>query len=297
MREQHSIVLALGAGLVCLWLAGGRHDALRADRMRTSHATIETLDHAPPLLTLITVAMGGFRGVVADILWLRLSHLQDAGEYFEMVQLADWISKMQPHSAEIWEFHAWNMAYNVSVIMPDPEDRWRWVWHGISLLRDEGIVYNPGSPRLYHQLAWVFFHKIGKTADTAHEHYRQRLAEKTLAVLGSAQPDYDVLSASPERVRRLRETLRMDVGFMRETDARYGPLDWTRPESHAVYWAELGRRRNPDKDVSWCERIIVQSLQAMAEQDAAHSEPAAEATEKDDRPLSAPVPAPAAVLR
>ncbi len=300
MFARYRMAAVAGAGLACLWLAGGLHGDLLAWRTRNDPPEIGVLDQAPPLLTLATVALGGFRGIVADILWLRLSHLQDAGRYVEMVQLSDWISKMQPHTAEIWEFHAWNMAYNVSVIMAEPEDRWRWVWHGVRLLRDEGLIYNPREPRLYQQLAWMFFHKIGKTADTAHEHYKERLAEKTVAALGGTHADYDLLLRSPERAQRLRGTLRMDPRFMRETESEFGPLDWTRPESHAVYWANLGRARNPDKDVSWCERMIVQALRAMAEQDAARPYDPDSATDPDPAPPPPTVPpasAPAILTR
>ena len=265
MQNRHAMILVTGVSLLALWLAGGRHESLRRSRTRFQPELEATLDDAPPLLALTAVTLGGFRGLAADILWLRMSHMQDAGNYFEMVQLADWISKLQPHSSEIWEFHSWNLAYNVSVIMPDPEDRWRWVWHGITLLRDEGLAYNPGDPALYRQLAWIFFHKIGQTADTAHEFYKERLSEKTLEILGTGHPDFDAVAEAPQVRRRLYETLRMDLDFMRQTCARYGPLDWTRPESHAVYWAELGRRRNPDKDLTWLNRMIEQSLRAMQE--------------------------------
>ena len=47
------------------------------------------------------MALGGFRGLLADILWIRAISLQEQGKYFELVQLADWIQKLQPKFAGV----------------------------------------------------------------------------------------------------------------------------------------------------------------------------------------------------
>ena len=36
-------------------------------------------------------------------------------KFFEAAQLADWITKLEPHFTQVWLFQAWNMAYNISV--------------------------------------------------------------------------------------------------------------------------------------------------------------------------------------
>src|SRR6476659_5457392 len=65
--------------------------------------------NAPPVLAFTTVALGGFRGVIANALWIRANELQQDGKFFEMVQLADWITKMQPTFTQVWTVQAWNM--------------------------------------------------------------------------------------------------------------------------------------------------------------------------------------------
>ena len=37
----------------------------------------------PPMVAFTTVALGGFRGILADLLWLRAGALQEDGKYFE----------------------------------------------------------------------------------------------------------------------------------------------------------------------------------------------------------------------
>src|SRR5512139_3563891 len=122
---------------------------------------VAPLENAPPMLAFTTVALGGFRGLIANALWLRATDLQDEGKYFEMVQLADWITKLEPHFVQVWIVQAWNMAYNISVKFSASADRWRWVQRGIELLRDEALRYNPKEALLYRELAWFFQHKMG----------------------------------------------------------------------------------------------------------------------------------------
>src|SRR5216117_1993964 len=76
--------------------------------------------NAPPVLAFTTVALGGFRGLIANALWIRAIELQEQDKYFEKVQLADWITKLQPHFVTVWTHQAWDMAYNISIKFTNP---------------------------------------------------------------------------------------------------------------------------------------------------------------------------------
>jgi len=245
--------------VLLFWFSALQHRPLLDRRARDRlSAAARPLENAPPLVAFTTVALGGFRGLLADVLWLRASHLQDNGEYFELVQLSDLITKLEPRSTEIWAFHAWNMAYNVSVMLPDYDDRWRWVLSGIRLLRDEGLRYNPGSPRLYCELGWLFQYKIGGDHDMAYRVYRERWAEKMSVFQRGARMNYDALE--PAARRRLQTAFGLDADTMRDIDARYGPLDWRCPQAHAVYWAVAARDAAADGLYLPADRMIFQSL-------------------------------------
>ena len=97
------------------------------------------------MLAFTTVALGGFRGLIANALWIRANDLQQDDKFFEAAQLASWITELEPSFTQVWLFQAWNMAYNISVKFKDFPDRWRWVERGIELLRDEGLRYNPNN--------------------------------------------------------------------------------------------------------------------------------------------------------
>ncbi len=170
----------------------------------------EVIKNAPPVVAFVTVVLGSFRGLLADLLWLRASALQEDGQYFEMVQLASWITKLQPKFTGGTAFLAWNMAYNISVTCSSFEDRWRWVQRGIELIRDEALVYNPSDPVLYKELGWIYQHKIGNMMDDAHQYYKNRMAVAMMEVLGKTEVDWDALAAAPKTDKELKEILKLD---------------------------------------------------------------------------------------
>ncbi len=221
------------------WMLAGALNVNLLRRRAEAHLTqAPPTQNMPPAVAFTTVAIGGFRGILADILWMRAGTLQDEGRYFELVQLSDWISKLQPRSPSVWAYHAWNMAYNLSALMPTPEEKWRWVRNGLVLLRDEGLVYNPGSARLHQELSWMFLHKLGTDYDPAGGFYRQQWA---------AEVDAGLAPLDPARMRQI------------ETDL--APLDWRTPQAHAIYWAMAGLpfARTDFEDLA-LRRMIYQSL-------------------------------------
>lgn len=154
------------------------------------------IKNAPPLVVFTTVAMGSFRGLVADLLWLRAGSLKDKGSYYEQVQLARWIVDLQPTFSGATVYLAWNMAYNISVTCSDFADRWRWVNEGLNLIRDKAIEYNPEDYQLYKELAWIFQHKIGNVMDDANLYYKNQLALQMAAIFGNS-PDWKQMAAAP----------------------------------------------------------------------------------------------------
>ena len=143
MRRYRKWMFVLLSLLLCVQVAR-QHRSLSAERaLGRPAAREEAFATAAPVLALTTVALGGFRGLIANALWIRAIRLQDEGRYFEMVTLSDWITKLQPDNSVVWAMQAWNMTYNISVQFESYSDRWLWVRSGMELLRDEGLRYNP----------------------------------------------------------------------------------------------------------------------------------------------------------
>jgi len=131
------------AGL--LFLGAQKLDRINTQRSEMKLVINEPLENAPPSLAFATVALGAFRGLIVDVLWIRADQLKEDGKFFDAKQLAEWITLLQPRFGAVWDFHAWNMAYNISVTIPAsrPQERWHWVQNGYELLRDKGIEKNP----------------------------------------------------------------------------------------------------------------------------------------------------------
>ena len=162
----------------------------------------------------------------------------------ELAQLASTLALLEPHTPEVWSFAAWNLAYNVSVMMNAPEDRWRWVEASIRLLRDEGLKVNPREPELYRELAWTFELKIGANLDSAAPYYRKMWAETVRDV----------------RRRGAWEELGMEPMRMMAVERFTGFDDWTNPQLSAIYWALKGLDSASGRDRRALEMIVRQAM-------------------------------------
>jgi len=202
------IVFCLILSGVLLTAASMRTESIHQAREEMGLVANTSLENAPPSLAFATVAMGAFRGLIVDILWMRADDLKQEGKFFDAKQLAEWITTLQPRFAAVWDFHAWNMAYNISVAIPNtqPAERWRWVQNGYELLRDRAIEINPRSILLYRSLAWIFQHKIGGVSDDSHRYYKRELALSMRDLLGE-NPSSDYFQSLIEQSGTLEQIL------------------------------------------------------------------------------------------
>jgi hypothetical protein len=273
MNGRLKKTLLLGLAVLLLVSSTFVQRRLNRDRDTLGLTRVAPLENAPPLLAFTTVALGGFRGLIANLLWIRASDLQENDKFFEMAQLADWITKLEPHFAAVWVYQAWNMSYNISVKFKDYDDRWRWVQRGINLLRDEGLKYNPNSTLIYRELAWHFQHKMGAGMDDANVFYKNAWIRDMATIFGKGEPRLDDLlnpqtDEARQRLEILTNRFKMNPESMKQVDERYGPLEWRLPEAHAIYWAALGLEKaqlNPTKvkadELIQLRRAIYQSMQ------------------------------------
>jgi hypothetical protein len=231
-RSRLIMMLAVTLSVVALAVAGmllRPINQMRRDLQLTVNPDV--YENMPPELS-ITAAMGAFRGLAVDVMWGRANRLKEAGRFHEAMQLSEWITKLQPRFAQVWAFHSWNMAYNISVATRTEAERWMWVQAGIRLLRDEGIPLNPQNTQLYRELSWIFLHKIGMYSDDMHWYYKAQLADRWHSLLGRPP--------AGETKRRLAWFEPIAV-----MDERYASRDFlTRGEQER--WTELTAQMRPD---------------------------------------------------
>lgn len=224
---------------VCLVCSLGALVPLETSLRKARPSTVENSSDTA-WVRYVMVGLGGFRGLISEALWIRADRLQQQGRYFELAQLADWITALDPKATKSWVFNSWNLAYNISAMLPDYDARTHWVFRGIDLLENKAIPVNPTAASLYYELGFNYQFKIGGEADPASEKYKLALANMYQP---PANPPVIPSDVSPEGIALLAE------------------LDYRIPASHAIYWAELGLRYAKDGfEKESLRRMIHQNL-------------------------------------
>lgn len=184
--------VAVALGALAVWRAGPTNEMRYAQGLALPPLP-KTV--RPSMLLTPMLALG--RAPLVDYLWIRATKLKEEGQFFDAYQLSEMICELQPRFAPVWAFQGWNMAYNISVTLKSPEERWRWVRNGYELIRDRGIPLNPTNTQLYRELAWILFHKVGDYMDEWHAYYKLQFALIMEDILGLPPDDY----IQPGRVR------------------------------------------------------------------------------------------------
>lgn len=238
-------IQVIASGVLALSLAGSvvTGTAVSASAGRHKLAFTERAEENDPPDVSLGIAMGAFRGLFVNWLWMRANALKEQGRYYEAIDLARAITRLQPRFSHVWVFHAWNMAYNISVATNTLDERWRWVQAGIRLLRDEAIPANPNDLLLHKELAYIFNHKVQGWMDDANGYYKRQFAKEWTIVLG--QPP------RPDPLARDRE----------KTIRRW--VDWFRPIAESPDSPAEVFRREP------AARRVMEGLKAALGADAA----------------------------
>ena len=106
-------------------------------------------------------ALGGFRALVADVMWIEAHDAWQRTEWGRMKVMFDTITALQPRNVMFWEMAAWQMHTNASVAARENRNQPRealrlkaemeyWQLGEDLLLR--GIQNNPDRAKLYEQL-------------------------------------------------------------------------------------------------------------------------------------------------
>lgn len=184
-RDRLIQTVCLVLAIAALFCSGPLSVALTAEAGRAEMVYTDQAQDGDPPEVALGIAMGAFRGLFVNYLWLRATKLKEEGKFYEAIELSQAITRLQPRFPRVWAFHAWNMSYNISVATNTASERWTWVKAGVDLLRKEAIPRNPNDVLLYKELAWIFNHKIQSFSDDANRYYKRMMAEEWTYVLGT----------------------------------------------------------------------------------------------------------------
>lgn len=206
--------------------------------------------------------LGGFKGVIADILWLRLSSLQSDNRILELLELSELITQLEPHIPEVWTFHAWNLSYNISLLATNKEDKWNWVKKGFELLRDKGLEINPNDPVIALELAWIFQHKIGTDGTDKNGQYFRTQWVKDIS------PYLDKNGEIPEpnstMAIELEKKFKLNPTIMQEIENCFGKIDWRTPYAYSLYWGWIAKKsNNKDTELSSTRMVYTSAVKLI----------------------------------
>ena len=143
-----------------------------------------------PASTAMSLATLGMRGVAATLLWEQANKYKKKDNFDGFKAAANQLAKLQPNFVSVWQFQAWNIAYNISVEFDNFEHRYHWVKKGVDYLV-EGTEYNEDEPLLLWDAGWFFGHKMGRADE--YKQFRRLFRDDT--------DFHDGLPVDMERVR------------------------------------------------------------------------------------------------
>ena len=158
--QQRKLIYLIGIVVLFLviLLLQGHIDKKRKEYRLTEQSIVE-MDEAGFTINLVLV---GFRGIAVNLLWSRYREMQKRHNWEEMLSVNEQIAALQPHFITVWVWHAWNLAYNVSVEWDAIADKYWWIKKGIRFLQ-RGLRKNRDNPDILWNTGWTFFQKIGKS--------------------------------------------------------------------------------------------------------------------------------------
>ena len=110
MRDKIIQLIAAFLLIICMIGAGSLLNPIldESDKSRLRYTNI-SVEGAPPIVALGT-AIGALRGLIVDYLWIKANMMVDRGQYYQVMEDTDLITKLQPRFAPVWVFHGHNMS-------------------------------------------------------------------------------------------------------------------------------------------------------------------------------------------
>jgi hypothetical protein len=164
-------LLAIGVLVVPALLLAPLEQRIHGERARLkyggAHASLEMRDRLGQGLAIALLA--GFRGVVADFVWIQNHHYWEQKEWLRMVRNMELATTLQPQSIQFWDTGAWHMAWNIGyAVRSDPGNRTQAIgitrerqWHERAReFLQRGIENVPQRYNLYFALGWLYQQKF-----------------------------------------------------------------------------------------------------------------------------------------
>ena len=172
-RVAFALAILLAWGVIKL----PAEHAMSSQHRQLAVTTVANLDLREKIGQLgLVAALGGFRAVLADFLFIQAHVAWERTEWGRVLFLFRQVTTLQPHVPLFWDMAAWHMAWNASAAaINDPSQprlalRVKAQREYIALGKDfleAGIKNNPDKPELYEALARLYRDKLNDHANAS----------------------------------------------------------------------------------------------------------------------------------
>ncbi len=204
--------------------------------------------------------LGGLRGILADLIWMRALRMQESGRYYEIVALLDGLLEMQPHFTSVWFFQAYVLAFDFGspTVEPDPAEAYRWIERGIAVM-ERGVARNPSSSMLEKRLAEIYLYKLSPASPNPEWRIQAGLLNDAVSGRGSA---------AGREAAELAGLMRRQLEGLAALDGRQAPPPDSYTALRLARWHFLQAVAKPDASASQkslCRRMAIRCQERMGD--------------------------------
>lgn len=216
-RRPYGLVALFALGL--LMVQAPAQDTINRLRPRTfdpnkrdPRAAVTSIKGPTPVLI---AALGGFRTVAADLLWMKVDNLWDGGAWYLLPSVMESVVQLDPYFLLAWQVYGWHLAYNLNAESLLDVDKRYWLDQGLQVL-ERAVMINSDSSEMTQELAWALYdraHDLDKAAE-----YFYRAAELPEAKAFSARLYYRAYEQSLN-FKKLWPALKYAMGKFKDDNA------------------------------------------------------------------------------
>ena len=88
-----------------------------------------------PAEVLNGIIVGGFKGLAADLLWLRIDEYSHSGQWYKLLPIFKIVTFLQPKFIMAWSVGGWHMSFNMYHYAKSKKEKDEWLKEGIKFLK------------------------------------------------------------------------------------------------------------------------------------------------------------------
>ena len=122
----------------------------------------------------LTLILGGFRGPYVVWLWMAAEEEKHEKIHFDLIDRYTKIAAIQGDYPQMWTFHMWNLAWNISAQWHSLEHKYQWIRRAVDF-GTAGYRRNPHNAAIMAALGRIYGDKLGRSQEAPY--YRRRVRE------------------------------------------------------------------------------------------------------------------------